>query len=62
MKKIKFRITVYTGYEGCKSYRVLFCETREYTSSRYAWQAVTRIAARFNIVDYGNIGRTVEMM
>lgn len=62
MNKFKFRLTVYTGEMWLKSYRVLFCETREYTSSRHAWQAVTRISNRFNLGEYGNIGIMIEMV
>ncbi len=59
---MKFKLTVYTGDLCLKSYRVLFTDVREYSSSRYAWMAVSKIAKRFDIEKYGNIGRIVKML
>lgn len=62
--KFKFRITIYSGYLGCKSYKVLFEDIREYTSSRYAWMAATRLAKKYNhlINTTTPVGFTVEML
>ena len=62
--KFKFRITVYSGSLGLKSYNVLFTDIREYTSSRYAWIAAQRIAKKYNHLIHTStpVGFTVEMM
>lgn len=62
--KFKFRIIIYSGYLGCKSYKVLFEDTREYTSSRYAWMAASRLAKKYNhlIHTATPVGYTVEML
>ncbi len=62
--KFHFRITIYSGYLGCKNYNVLFTDIREYTSSRYAWIAAQRIAKKYNhlINTATPVGFTVEMV
>lgn len=62
--KFKFRIIIYSGYLGCKSYNVLFEDTREYTSSRYACAAAARIANKYNHLIHTTtpVGYSVEML
>lgn len=62
--KFKFRIVIYTGYLWYKNYNVLFEDTREYTSSRYAWVAAQRLAKKYNnlINTITPVGFTVEML